>query len=58
MRARAERPLGYGEAWWDANVKNGTGLGGRPHLLRFNATDGYMADLKYKKPIAWSVAVS
>ncbi|GFZ45367.1 hypothetical protein JCM24511_03093 [Saitozyma sp. JCM 24511] len=44
---------GYGENWWNANVKNGTGLAGRPHLIKFNATGGYMSDLKHKKPIAW-----
>ncbi|ESZ92752.1 hypothetical protein SBOR_6864 [Sclerotinia borealis F-4128] len=28
----------YGQAWWDANPVNGTGLASRPHLLQLNTT--------------------
>ena len=47
----------YGQQWWDANPTNGTGLDGRPHLMRFNTTNGSMAHFKSRKPIAWGVQV-
>jgi polygalacturonase len=47
----------YGQAWWDANTGNGTGLLNRPHLMRFNVTDGTMNYFKSRKPIAWNVQV-
>ena len=48
----------YGQAWWDANTKNGTGLAGRPHLMSFSATGGSIQSFKSMKPIAWNVKVS
>ncbi|KAL9109865.1 MAG: hypothetical protein Q9227_005568 [Pyrenula ochraceoflavens] len=48
----------YGQAWWDANAKGGTGIGGRPHLMSFSTTDGTMQFFKSMKPIAWNVKVS
>ncbi|KAI9687129.1 MAG: hypothetical protein M1822_002540 [Bathelium mastoideum] len=45
----------YGQAWWDANPVNGTGLGGRPHLMSFSTTNGSMQSFKSRKPIAWNV---
>ncbi|KAI9695474.1 MAG: hypothetical protein M1820_008576 [Bogoriella megaspora] len=45
----------YGQAWWDANPINGTGIGGRPHLMSFNTTNGSMRSFKSRKPIAWNV---
>lgn len=48
----------YGQAWWDANPTNGTGLDGRPHLVSFNTTGGGMQHFKSRKPIAWGVQVS
>lgn len=47
----------YGQAWWDANPTNGTGLDGRPHLMKFNTTNGKMDHFKSRKPIAWGVQV-
>ena len=48
----------YGQAWWDANPTNGTGLDGRPHLMSFNTTGGSMQHFKSRKPIAWNVQLS
>ncbi|KAI9648169.1 hypothetical protein NHQ30_002801 [Ciborinia camelliae] len=45
----------YGQAWWDANPVNGTGLANRPHLLQLNTTNGGMKYFKSRKPIAWNV---
>lgn len=45
----------YGQAWWDANPVNGTGIAGRPHLLSFNTTKGSLKHYKSRKPIAWNV---
>jgi polygalacturonase len=45
----------YGQAWWDATPVNGTGIPGRPHLLRFNTTNGSLRYYKSHKPIAWNV---
>jgi hypothetical protein len=45
----------YGQQWWDANPTNGTGLNGRPYLMRFNTTNGSMAHFKSRKPIAWGI---
>lgn len=47
----------YGQAWWDANPTNGTGLDGRPHLMRFNTTNGKISHFKSRKPIAWGMQV-
>lgn len=47
----------YGQAWWDANPVNGTGLDGRPHLVSFHTTNGGMQHFKSRKPIAWGVQV-
>ncbi|WWC62394.1 uncharacterized protein I303_104990 [Kwoniella dejecticola CBS 10117] len=44
---------GYGQQWWDANPKNGSGLAARPHLWRFNMTNGNIKNIKIRKPIAW-----
>nr|XP_019000834.1 uncharacterized protein I203_06476 [Kwoniella mangroviensis CBS 8507]OCF64295.1 hypothetical protein I203_06476 [Kwoniella mangroviensis CBS 8507] len=48
---------GYGQQWWDANPKNGSGIASRPHLWRFNVTNSYISDIKIRKPIAWYVKV-
>lgn len=45
----------YGQAWWDANPVNGTGLDDRPHLMSFNTTHGSLKYYKSRKPIAWNV---
>ncbi|KAE8442151.1 hypothetical protein EG329_003802 [Mollisiaceae sp. DMI_Dod_QoI] len=45
----------YGQAWWDLNPVNGTGIANRPHLLSFNTTNGSIAHLKSRKPIGWNV---
>jgi hypothetical protein len=45
----------YGQAWWDANPVNGTGIANRPHLMTFNTTNGSIRHLKSRKPIAWNV---
>ncbi|KUJ07419.1 pectin lyase-like protein [Mollisia scopiformis] len=45
----------YGQAWWDANSVNGTGIANRPHLLSFNTTNGSMSYFKSRKPIGWNV---
>ncbi|KAL2222673.1 putative exopolygalacturonase C [Thermoascus aurantiacus ATCC 26904] len=45
----------YGQAWWDANPVNGTGAPSRPHLMRFNTTNGSLQNFKSRKPIAWNV---
>ncbi|KAJ5917751.1 exopolygalacturonase C [Penicillium verhagenii] len=45
----------YGQAWWDANPVNGTGIDSRPHLLSFQTTDGSLKYFKSRKPIAWNV---
>lgn len=45
----------YGQAWWDANPVNGTGIAARPHLMSFNTTHGSLQHFKSKKPIAWGV---
>ncbi|KIW30020.1 uncharacterized protein PV07_05799 [Cladophialophora immunda] len=48
----------YGQAWWDANPKNGSGAPARPHLMSFSTTNGSMKHFKSRKPIAWGVQVS
>ncbi|OCL09929.1 glycoside hydrolase family 28 protein [Glonium stellatum] len=45
----------YGQAWWDANLVNGTGTAARPHLMSFNTTNGSLQHFKSRKPIAWNV---
>ncbi|KAJ5289100.1 exopolygalacturonase C [Penicillium angulare] len=45
----------YGQAWWDANPVNGTGIDYRPHLISFHTTDGSFNYFKSRKPIAWNV---
>lgn len=45
----------YGQAWWDANPVNGTGIANRPHLMSFNTTNGSMSKFKSRKPIGWNV---
>ena len=45
----------YGQAWWDANPVNGTGIVARPHLMSFNTTNGSLQHFKSRKPIAWGV---
>lgn len=47
----------YGQAWWDANPVNGTGINGRPHLMAFNTTNGGMQHFKSSKPIGWNVSL-
>lgn len=44
----------FGQAWWDANPQNGTGVDGRPHLSLWNTTDSTIDHLKSLKPIAWN----
>lgn len=48
----------YGQAWWDANPVNGTGIVSRPHLMSFNTTNGSLQHLKSRKPIARGVQLS
>ena len=48
----------YGQAWWDANPVNGTGLEGRPHLMSFSTTNGSIQSFKSRKPIAWNVQLT
>ncbi|KAJ5692522.1 exopolygalacturonase C [Penicillium macrosclerotiorum] len=51
----------YGQAWWDANPVNGTGIDSRPHLMSFKTTNGTLKYFKSRKPIAWNgdnIAVS
>lgn len=48
----------YGQAWWDANPANGTGIVGRPHLMSFSSKQGSMQYFKSMKPIGWNVKVS
>jgi polygalacturonase len=45
----------YGQAWWDANPVNGTGIASRPHLMSFKTTNGTLKYFKSRKPIAWNV---
>ncbi|KAJ5594153.1 exopolygalacturonase C [Penicillium hispanicum] len=45
----------YGQAWWDANPVNGTGIDYRPHLMSFKTTNGSLNYFKSRKPIAWNV---
>ncbi|KAJ5668122.1 uncharacterized protein N7477_006692 [Penicillium maclennaniae] len=45
----------YGQAWWDANPVNGTGIDDRPHLMSFDTTQGSLKFFKSRKPIAWNV---
>lgn len=45
----------YGQAWWDANPVNGTGIDSRPHLMSFETSDGSLSYFKSRKPIAWNV---
>ncbi|CZR64156.1 probable exopolygalacturonase [Phialocephala subalpina] len=45
----------YGQAWWDKNPVNGTGIANRPHLMSFNTTNGSMSHFKSRKPIGWNV---
>ena len=45
----------YGQAWWDANPVNGTGIDSRPHLMTFSTTNGSLNYFKSRKPIAWNV---
>jgi polygalacturonase len=45
----------YGQAWWDANPANGTGIDDRPHLMSFETTHGSLKHFKSRKPIAWNV---
>lgn len=42
----------YGQAWWDKNPVNGTGIANRPHLMSFNTTSGSMSNFKSRKPIS------
>ncbi|KUI72239.1 Exopolygalacturonase C [Cytospora mali] len=45
----------YGQAWWDANPANNTGIALRPHLMSFNAGNSVIQHFKSLKPIAWNV---
>jgi hypothetical protein len=45
----------YGQAWWDANPINGTGIVFRPHLMSFNTTNGSLQHFKSRKLITWNV---
>ncbi|KAL5365719.1 putative exopolygalacturonase C [Aspergillus floccosus] len=42
----------YGQAWWDANPANGTGIENRPHLLSYTTSDASIKYLRSRKPIA------
>ena len=44
----------YGQAWWNANPVNGTGIDGRPNLMLLNMTNSVVKHLKSSKPIAWN----
>ncbi|EME86029.1 glycoside hydrolase family 28 protein [Pseudocercospora fijiensis CIRAD86] len=48
----------YGQAWWNANRVNGTGIVGRPNLMLLNITNGIVKHLKSSKPIAWNFRLS
>ncbi|KAK1139985.1 hypothetical protein N8T08_010981 [Aspergillus melleus] len=45
----------YGQAWWDANPANGTGIDGRPHLMSFKSSQATLKYFRSSKPIAWNV---
>ncbi|KAH6895216.1 polygalacturonase [Thelonectria olida] len=47
----------YGQQWWDANPAGSTGLANRPHLMRFQVTNGVIKYLKSWKPIGWNISV-
>lgn len=42
----------YGQAWWDANPPNGTGIENRPHLLSYTTSDATIKYMRSRKPIA------
>ncbi|KAH8426807.1 putative extracellular exo-polygalacturonase [Aspergillus melleus] len=44
----------YGQAWWDANPANGTGIDGRPHLMSFKSSQATLKYFRSRKPIAWN----
>ncbi|KAH8891176.1 exo-polygalacturonase [Thozetella sp. PMI_491] len=48
----------YGQAWYDANPSNASGLPNRPHLLRFTAQNGYARYWKSSKPIGANFALA
>ncbi|TFK47003.1 putative extracellular exo-polygalacturonase [Heliocybe sulcata] len=43
----------HGQQWWDASNQIA-----RPHLWGFAVDDGYMYNLKFLQPIAWTVSLS
>ncbi|KAI9045547.1 putative extracellular exo-polygalacturonase [Aspergillus affinis] len=45
----------YGQAWWDANPANGTGIAGRPHLMSYKTSQATLKYFRSRKPIAWNV---
>lgn len=47
----------YGQQWWDLNPWNGTGITGRPHLMKFNVQGGTMQRMKSRKPVAWNIQI-
>ncbi|RDL37742.1 putative exopolygalacturonase [Venustampulla echinocandica] len=45
----------YGQAWWDANPTDATGLALRPQLMSLNTTYGSLQHFKSRQPIAGNV---
>ncbi|OGM43938.1 exopolygalacturonase C [Aspergillus bombycis] len=45
----------YGQAWWDANPPNGTGISGRPHLMSYKTSQASIKYFRSGKPIAWNM---
>ncbi|KAE8350444.1 putative exopolygalacturonase C [Aspergillus coremiiformis] len=45
----------YGQAWWDANPPNKTGISGRPHLMTYKTSQASIKYFRSHKPIAWNM---
>ncbi|KAE8154027.1 putative exopolygalacturonase C [Aspergillus avenaceus] len=45
----------YGQAWWDANPPNETGIDGRPHLMGYETSQATIKYFRSGKPIAWNM---
>lgn len=45
----------YGQAWWDANPPNTTGLANRPHLISYTTDHASISYFRSRKPIAWNM---
>lgn len=48
----------YGQAWWEANPTNASGLPLRPQLMSFNTVNGSLQYFKSKQPIAGSIKLA